>query len=86
MRRSISAAATMASPRISPHASKPVAGDDDRAAFIAAGDQREEQVGGLAFQGQVADLVDDDQGVALDAAHFVVQRVAVLASSPRPRP
>jgi hypothetical protein len=35
-----------------------VAGDDDRAAFVAAGDQREEQVGGLAFQRQVADLVD----------------------------
>jgi hypothetical protein len=28
-----------------------VAGDDDRAAFVAARDEREEQVGGLAFQG-----------------------------------
>ena len=36
-----------------------VAGDDDRAAFVAAGDQREQQVGGLAFERQVADLVDD---------------------------
>src|SRR3954454_20289148 len=32
-----------------------VAGDDDRAAFVAAGDEREEQVGGLALEGQVAD-------------------------------
>ena len=38
-----------------------VAGDDDRAAFVAARDQGEEQVGGLAFQRQVADLVDDEQ-------------------------
>ena len=36
-----------------------VAGDDDRAAFVAARDEREEQVGGLAFERQVADLVDD---------------------------
>ena len=38
-----------------------VGGDDDRAAFVAARDQREEQVGGLAFEWQVADLVDDEQ-------------------------
>ena len=55
-----------------------VAGDDDRAAFVAAGDQGEEQVGGLAFERQVADLVDDDQRVALEAAQLVVERVAVL--------
>ncbi len=30
-----------------------VAGDDDRAVFIAARDEGEEQVGGLAFEGQV---------------------------------
>jgi hypothetical protein len=47
----------MASPRISPHCPKPVAGDDDRAAFVAAGDQGEEEVGGLAFEREVADLV-----------------------------
>jgi hypothetical protein len=35
-----------------------VAGEDDRAAFVAARDEREEQVGGLAFQRQVADLID----------------------------
>ena len=38
-----------------------VAGDDDRAAFIAAGDQGKEQVRGLSLEGQVADLVDDQQ-------------------------
>ena len=35
-----------------------VAGDDDRTAFVATRDQREQQVRGLAFQRQVADLVD----------------------------
>ena len=55
-----------------------VAGDDDRAAFVAARDEREEQVGGLAFERQVADLVDDEQAVALEASEFVVERVAVL--------
>ena len=41
-----------------------VAGDDQRGAFVAAGDELEEQVGGFGFEGDVADLVDDDQGVA----------------------
>jgi hypothetical protein len=37
-----------------------VGGDDDRTAFVAARDEREEQVGGLAFKRQVADFVDDE--------------------------
>src|SRR4026209_2885820 len=41
---------------------------DDRAAFVAAGDEREEQVRGLALQGEVADLVDDEEMVALEPA------------------
>src|SRR4051812_25765412 len=55
-----------------------VAGDDDRAAFVAPGDEGEEQVRGLAFEWEVADLVDDDQAVALDASELVVEGVAVL--------
>ena len=79
------AAATMASPRISPPGLEAaVAGDDDRAAFVAAGDQRDEQVGGLAFQRQVADLVDDQQPVAIQATEFVVEAVAVLRSPATP--
>jgi len=35
-----------------------IAGDDDRAAFVAAGDQCEEEVGGLPFEREVADLID----------------------------
>ena len=63
---------------LAPRLEAAVGGDDDRAAFVAARDQGEEQVGGLAFQRQVADLVDDEQVVALDASQFVVQGVAVL--------
>jgi hypothetical protein len=55
-----------------------VAGDDDGPVLVAPGDQREEQVRGLALEGQVADLVDDDQAVALDPPQFVVEGVAVL--------
>ena len=55
-----------------------VAGEDDRAAFVAARDQGEEQVRGLAFEREVADLVDDQQPVALQASELVVEGVAVL--------
>src|SRR5207247_7336592 len=55
-----------------------VRGDDDRAAFVAAGDEREEQVGGLALQGEVADLVDDQQVVTLEPAELLLELVAVL--------
>src|SRR5437762_12493237 len=77
--RSIRAAATMASPRISaPLLEAAVAGDDDRTALVAAGDEREEQVGGLPLQGEVADPVDDEQVVALEATQLVLELVAVL--------
>jgi hypothetical protein len=57
-----------------------VAGDDDRAAFVAARDEGEEQVGGLAFKREVADLVDDEQAVALQAPQLGVERVAMLGA------
>lgn len=34
------------------------------AAFVAGGGELEEQVGGLGFEGDAADLVDDQQGDA----------------------
>ncbi len=53
--RSIRAAATTASPRIAPLLLEAaVAGDDDRAPLAAARDEREEQVGGLAFEREIA--------------------------------
>ena len=63
-----------------------VRGDDDRAAFVAARDEREEQVGGLAFERQVADLVDDQQVVALEPAQLVLELVAVLRGFRAARP
>jgi hypothetical protein len=71
-------AAAMASPRISPHVEAAVGGDDDRAAVVAAGDQCEEQVGSLALEWEVADLVDDEQVVALQAPELLLELVAVL--------
>jgi hypothetical protein len=41
-----------------PSAEGLVAGDDDAGAFVAAGDELEEEVGGFGFEGDVADLVD----------------------------
>jgi len=55
-----------------------VAGDGDRAAFVATGDEREEQVGCLALEWQVADFVDDEQVVALEPAQLLLELVAVL--------
>jgi len=55
-----------------------VGGDDDRAALVAAGDEREQQVRGLALERQVADLVDDEQVIALKAAQLGLELVSVL--------
>jgi hypothetical protein len=55
-----------------------VRGDDDRAACVAARDEREQQVGRLALERQVADLVDDEQVVALEAAQLALELVSVL--------
>jgi hypothetical protein len=77
--RSMRAAATIASPRISPHCSKPrLEVTAIEPAFVAAGDEREQEVGGLALEGKVADLVDDEQVVALEAPQLLLELVAVL--------
>ena len=62
MSRSIIAVAAMSSPKISPQALNGLLdGDDHRGALVAAGDQREHEVGGLGIERDVADLVDDEQ-------------------------
>src|SRR5438067_557530 len=38
-----------------------VAGDDQRGALVAGADEREHQVGGVGVEGDVADLIDDEQ-------------------------
>jgi len=46
---------------LAPGAEALVAGDDDRAALVTARDQLEEQVGALAIDRQIADLVDQEK-------------------------
>src|SRR5262245_3358771 len=46
---------------LSPAAEALIAREDHGAALVAAADQLEEQVGALAVDGQVADLIDDEQ-------------------------
>ena len=56
------AAATTSSPKTSPQRPKGLLLVTIRAgAFVAGGDQLEEQVRGFGFEGDVADLVDHEQ-------------------------
>ena len=54
-----------------PAGERQVAGQDQRGVFVAGGDELEEQVRGVLFEGQVADLVDDDQPVAAQPGQFL---------------
>jgi hypothetical protein len=67
------AAATMSSPKTAPAAEGLVGGDDERGAFVAGADQREEQVGRLGLERDVADLVDDEQRIAPQPDEFCLQ-------------
>src|ERR1700722_10011636 len=49
---------------LAPPAERLVGGDDEAGPLVAAGDELEEQVGGLGLERDVADLVDDQQRVA----------------------
>jgi hypothetical protein len=54
------------------------AGHDQRGALVAVGDQVEHQVGGLRVEGHVADLVDDDQRDAAEAAQLRLETPEAL--------
>ena len=69
--RSIIAAATTRRRTPRPSAEGLLRGDDQGGAFVAGGDELEEQVRGVGFEGQVADLVDDDQPVAAQPGQLV---------------
>ena len=47
--------------------------DDDRGALVPRADQREEQRRRLGVEGDVADLVDDDERDAADALEVLVE-------------
>ena len=55
-----------------------VGGDQDRALFVAGRDELEEQVRGVGVEGDVADLVDDDQLVAADLLQLGLQSAGVV--------
>ena len=63
-----------------------VGGDDQRGPFVAAGDELEEQVGRFGFEGDVPDLVDDDQRVAAQAAQLVLEAPVVVGGRRGGRP
>ena len=53
---------------LSPAGERQVGGQDDRGLLVSGGDELEEQVGRFGVEGDVADLVDDDESVAADLA------------------
>src|ERR1700709_275312 len=53
---------------ISPFGEAAVRGEDHRALFIAGVDELEEQVAAAGDDGEVSDLVDDEQGEATEVA------------------
>src|SRR3954466_5032441 len=56
---------------LGPFAEREVGGDDQRAAFVAFGEDLEDELGGAGGQGEIAELVQDDElgsGVACDDA------------------
>ena len=73
------AAATTSSPKTSPQRPKGLLQVTiRRGAFVAGGDELEEQVRGFGFEGDVADLVDDQQRVAAEADELVLQPAGVV--------
>ena len=67
------AAATTGSPNTSPQRPKGLFDVTMRTCVVAGRDQLEEQVGGLAVEGDVADLVDDEERDPSEAGELVVQ-------------
>ena len=78
------AAATTSSPKTSPQRPKGLLlVTIRRGAFVAGGDELEEQVRGFGFEGDVADLVDDEQRVAAEADELGLQPAGVVGASAR---
>lgn len=64
--------------RFAPAAEGFVGGDDQGGPCVAGGHELEEQVGRFGFEGDVPDLVDDDQRVPAHAAQLVLQAPVVV--------
>jgi hypothetical protein len=65
---------------VAPLGETPVRGQDHGALFVACVDQLEEEIGAIGGDGQIADLVDDQQGCAAVEADLLDQ--AALSFSP----
>jgi hypothetical protein len=63
-----------------------VRGDDQAGPLVAGGHQLEEQVGRFGFEGDVSDLVDDQQWVAAQADQFGLQLAGVVGLGQRVDP
>jgi hypothetical protein len=63
---------------LSPPSERLVGCDDQRRPLVAGGHQLEEQVGGLGFEGDVADFVDDQQRVAAEPDQLGLQPPGVV--------
>ena len=63
---------------LAPAAEGLVGGDDQAGAFVAAGDEHEHEVGGVRVEGDVADLVDDQQRDPLQAIELCVEAALAL--------
>ena len=73
------AAATTSSPKTSPQRPKGLLlVTIRRGPFVAGGHELEEQVRGFGLEGDVADLVDDDQRVAAQPGEFGLQPSVVV--------
>jgi len=69
----------VSSPKTSPQRGEGfVVGGDQAGSFVSGRDQLEEQVGGVGFERDVADFVDDQEGVAAECAEFVVEAAGVV--------
>ena len=66
---------------LAPAAELFVGGDDQRGPFVAGGDELEEQVRGLGFERDVADLVDHEQGITRETHEFVLKLAGVVGVS-----
>jgi hypothetical protein len=56
-----------------PSSERLVGGDDDGGSFVAGGDELEEQVGGVGFEGDVSDFVDYEQGDPSQAGELCLE-------------
>ena len=63
---------------LAPAAEGFVAGDDQAGPFIAGRHQLEEQVGGLGFERDVADFINDQERVAAQSGEFLLDAPAVV--------